>query len=170
MVQWEHGLVSESWIAVKNWGCNTFFGTCDTFLTLLPLSPCPNFVVICCSVQISVSSWSASCTQRDMVYFGERVGGKGARWLIYLSYILVRVYRSSHYLYFHWCVQYETVFDRRVPKIVCRCVISLRAVWSWDLVGQCLHSGVCVSRCVYCMKLVPQRYTAGRASGPDEGT
>lgn len=54
------------------------------------------------------------------------------------------MYRNSHYLYFHLRVQYETVFDRCVPKIVCRCVSSLCAIWSWDLVGPVFAQwGVC---------------------------
>lgn len=52
--------------------------------------------------------------------------------------IYISIYVSSMKLF----------FDRCVPKIVCRCVISLCAIWSWDLVGQCLHSGVCVQMCI----------------------
>lgn len=73
--------------------------------------------------------------------------GSGAFSQVVVDYVCV--HRNNHYLYFHLCVQYETVFDRCVPKIVCRCVISLCAISSWDLVGQCLHSGgVCVQMCI----------------------
>lgn len=78
-------------------------------------------------------------------------GGRCALTHVLVDYSkYIYVYRNSHYLYFHFCVQYEAVFDRCVPKIVCRCVFSLCAIWSWDLVGQCLHSGgcVCVQMCI----------------------
>lgn len=63
-----------------------------------------------------------------MGYYRERVEG-GLRLMTYLLITrCVRVYRNCHNLYFHLCVQYETVFDRRVPKIVYRCVVSLCSI------------------------------------------
>lgn len=96
--QWEEGLVIESWIEVKNW--KTFFGTCDTFLTLLPLSPCPNFVVSVVQFQISVPSWSASCANRTQneqgcgLFWGEGLGGKGRfdSCTCWLQYINIYIY------------------------------------------------------------------------------
>lgn len=83
-----------------------------------------------------------------------------------LMYSLITIYIVI--IYISISVQYETVFDRCVPEIVCRCVISLSAVGSWDLVGQCLHgeSCVCPDVCVVCATEVH----GWEAPWPDEGT
>ena len=68
------------------------------------------------------------------------------------------------------CPVWNCFFDRCVPKIVRRCVISLSAIWSWDLVGQCLHSeGVCVQMCVLFVVRATEVH-GWEAPGPDEGT
>lgn len=145
---------------MRNWGYNTFFDTCDTFLTLLPLSPCPDFVVSVvqfgfCSIMIS---FLCKGTQKELecgLFLGRGDGRRAA-----LTHVLVD-YRI--YINIYMCIEiviiYISIYVSSMKlflidvfqKIVCRCFFSLCAIGSWDLVGQCLHSGVCVSRCVYCL-------------------
>lgn len=160
--------------------CNTCSSTRDSFLTLLPSSLRPGSVVSVVLLTFWFHCISFLC-KRNLSYEGYGLSwGEGwdeaALLLIYVLitvYKYIYVYRNSHNLYFHWCVQYVSGFDSCVLKTVCRYLLGLCIVWSWDLMGQFAQWGfvcVCVSRSVFCMYLVPLRYSVGRASGPHEGT
>lgn len=153
-MQW--GGAEWSWMLIIDGGCVTLALApviASWLFCLRHFVPVLWYLSFCWPFGSTVSASCAKGTRKERSY-GLFCGEGWAEAALLLIYVLITVYkyiyvyRNSHNLYFHWRVQYVTGFDSCVLKTVCRYLLGLCIVWSWDLMGQFAQWGlVCVCVC-----------------------